>query len=350
MYCRQFKDPPENIIEKHKAHFGTFSSVSPKIDIRGMRAPYAGIPFPTFITKIRIKSRINYVFTLDNYIGLAQIIDFKALGLAEIILWNKENGKKYVYHTIMPPRRRFIPIITKRGICATYQKSRFIKISWGRNHKHGAMTFSVKGDSARPKAEGYFYSKVDDDFHTDCMFVNPSPTQSRCSVTWFTTMAIKGHITINGEQADDSNGLAIMTLNRAYIKVHSKIKVAYGIGVYKEKKIAFELKNSNLDAADSDRYNDNVLVVDGKQTALPPVYMTHPFGIDKSWVIQDTESMVDLSFTPLSSNSRTLNIIALRSTDNMIYGTYDGVLLTTDGEKITLKNFPGILYRNLIRI
>ena len=350
MYCRQFTDPPENIVEKHKAHFGTFSNVSPKIDIRGMRAPYAGIPFPTFITKIRIKSRINYVFALDNYIGLAQILDFKALGLAEIIFWNKETGKKYVYHSIMPPRRRFIPIITKRGICASYRKSRFIKISWGRNHRHGAMTFSVKGDNARPKAEGYFYSKIDDSFHTDCMFVNPSPAQSRCSVTWFNTMDIKGHIAINGEEADDSNGLAIMTLNRAYVKVHSKIKVAYGLGIYKDKKIAFELKNSNLDAADADRYNDNILVVDGKQTALPSVYMTHPFGIDKAWVIQDTESMVDLSFTPLSSNSRTLNIIALRSSDNTIYGTFDGVLLTADGEKLTLKNFPGILYRNLIRI
>ena len=65
MYCRQFTDPPENIVEKHKAHFGTFSNVSPKIDIRGMRAPYAGIPFPTFITKIRIKRIIVITKTLD---------------------------------------------------------------------------------------------------------------------------------------------------------------------------------------------------------------------------------------------------------------------------------------------
>lgn len=349
MYSRQFDEPPEHIIVKHKAIFGTFKGVSPRIDIRGMRAPYAGIPFPTFITKLRIKSRLNYVFYIENFIGLAEIMDFKALGLAEIIFWNTKTGKRYVYHAVMPPRRRFITTITKRGICACYRKSRFLKISWGRNHKHGAMTFSVKGNSVRPDSEGYFYSKVTDDFHTDCMFVNPSPTSSRCSATWFTTMGINGHIAINKEQASDSAGLAIMTLNRTYIKVHSKIKIAYGLGIYKDKKIAFHIKNSNLDAADADKYNENVLVVDGKQTALPPVYMTHPFGLEGKWIIQDTESMIDLTFTPVSSNSRVLNIIALRSSDHTIYGTFEGVLLTADGEKITLKNFPGILYRNLIR-
>ena len=352
MYSRQFTNPPENIIQKHKALFGTYLGVSPAIDISGMRAPYAGIPFPTFITKLRIKSRINYVFSTDKFMGLAEIMDFKAFGLAEIIFWNKENSKRYVYHTVMAPRRRFIPLLTKRGICASYRKSRFIKISWGRNHQHGAMSFSVKGDrdGSRPNAEGYFYSKIDDDFHTDCMFINPSPASSRCSATWFTTMTVNGHIAINKEEADDSAGLAIMNVNRTYIKVHSKIKIAYGLGTFKDKKIAFQLKNSNLDAADSDSYNDNVLVVDGKQTALPSVYMTHPFGINQKWIIQDTESMVDLSFTPLSANSRTLNIIAVRSSDNTMFGTFEGVLMTGDGEKITLKNFPGILYRNLIRI
>ena len=85
MYSRPFTNPPEHIIKKHKAIFGTFSGVSPHLDIRGMRAPYAGIPFPTFLTKLRIKSRINYVFAIDGFIGLAEIMDFKAFGLAEII-------------------------------------------------------------------------------------------------------------------------------------------------------------------------------------------------------------------------------------------------------------------------
>ena len=350
MYSRQFSEPPEHLVQNGKAHFGSFNGVSPKTDIRGMRAPYAGIPVPSIISNLRIKSRLEYIFSINDFIGLSQFYDFKVIGLGEIIFWNKDNGKKYVYHTIMPPRRRFVPVLTTRGICACYRKARFMKISWGRQHKHHALTFKVKGDSARPDAEGYVYSPLQDDMHTDSLFVCPSPASSRCSATWFSSMKVQGHIAINGEKAEDSEGLGMMILNRAYYKFHSKSTASYGIGNINGKNIVFYLKTSNMDAADSDTYNCNMLVVDGKQTALPPVYITHPFGFDKSWIIQDTESMVDLTFTPLSVNSRTLNLIAMRTNYYTMYGTFEGVLLDSNGEKIILKNFPGLLHKGMIRL
>ena len=147
MYSRNLSNPPERIIHNKKAEFGSYNGVSPKIDIRGMKAPYAGVPVPSFLSGLRIKSKLNYSFSLSNYIGLASFIDFKAIGLGEITLWHKESGKKYVYHAIMPPRRRFVPITTTRGICACYQKTRFLKISWGRQQKHHALTVKVKGDN-----------------------------------------------------------------------------------------------------------------------------------------------------------------------------------------------------------
>ncbi len=350
MYSRKFSDPPEHIVQNGKAHFGSFSEVSPKTDIRGMRAPYAGVPVPSVISNLRIKSRLDFVFSLEDFIGLSQFYDFKVFGLGEIIFWNKANGKKYVYHTIMPPRRRFVPVLTTRGICACYRKSRFIKISWGRQHQHHALTFKVKGDSARPNSAGYMFSPMQDDFHTDSLFVCPSPASSRCSSTWVSTFKLLGHVAVNGEKTEDKPGLGMQILNRAYYKFHSKSSSAYGIGNTKEKNISFCIKTSNMDAADADAYNCNVLIVDGKKTALPSVYMTHPFGIGKNWIIQDTESMVDLTFTPSSVNSRTLNLIALRTTYDTMYGTFEGVLLTGDGEKIILKNFPGLLHRGMLRL
>ena len=218
MYIREFKEAPEKLIKNGMAEFGTFEGVSPRIDIKGMFAPYAGIPVPAFLSNLRIKSRLNYVFSIDSYIGKASFMDFKLIGLAEIVFWNKQSGKKYIYHMVMAPRRRFVPTLTTRGICASYRKSRFLKISWGRSHQHHALTFKMKGDSARPSAEGYFYSPVVDEMHCDVLNVCPSPSSSRCSATWLTSMSIKGHVTLNKEEADDSEGLGIMNLNRAYFK------------------------------------------------------------------------------------------------------------------------------------
>ncbi|MBP3742219.1 MAG: DUF2804 family protein [Treponema sp.] len=350
MYIRELKEPPEKLIQNGKAAFGTYDGVSPKIDIKGMFAPYAGIPVPSFLSNLRIKSRLNYVFALDSYIGKASFIDFKAIGLAEVVLWNKQTGKKFIYHMMMAPRRRFIPTLTTRGICASYRKSRFLKISWGRSHQHHALTFKMKGDNARPNIEAYFYSPMTDEMHCDIMNVCPSPTSSRCSATWITSMNIKGHITMNNEEVDDSEGIAMMNLNRTYFKLHSKSTLTYGLGTTNGKKIAFFIKTSNMDAADADRYNDNTLFVDGKATPLPPVYITHPFGLDNKWIIQDTESMIDLTFMPVSRTSKTLNMVALRTSYDNIFGTFEGVLLTKDGEKITLKGFPGIIYKNLLRL
>lgn len=350
MYLRIFKDPPKSIIQKGKAAFGTYNDISPMLDIKGMHAPYAGLPLPAFISNLRIKSRLDYIFATQNFIGFTEFFDFKIMGLARLIFWNKESGKKHAYFCFMVGRRRFIPISTTAGTCTSYNKKRYIKVFWGKNHQQMAMRFNVKGDSARPDCSGSFFSSKYSEYHSDNLFVNPAPVSSRCSATWFTTMQIQGKILINGEEQDNSKGLAAMMINRTYLKLHSISTIIWGLGTVKEKNVVFQLKTYNLDAIDSDNYNDNILIVDGEQTALPPVYMTHPFGFDKNWIIQDTESMVDLTFTPVSIDSNIRNFIVMRTAYRSIYGYFSGVLLDHNGQKIVLKNFPGIVNSNLTRL
>ena len=350
MYSRRFDEPPVHIIENGKAHFGTFSKVSPRFDIKGMRAPYAGIPLPSIISNIRIKSRLNYYFSIDKYVGLVEFFDFKFLGLVELCFWNKENGKKNVYHAIMPARRRFIPKNTERGICTSYKKSRYIKISWEKEHNAKAMRFHVKNNSGWNDSEGWFHSIHDDNMKTDLSFVNPAPSASRCSALWFSSMKVNGHLAVKGEEPDNSSGLAAMVMNRFYTKTLSRSSRLCALGNVDGKDIIFYMEVTSYDAADSDKYNGNVLVVDGQPTALPSVVATHPFGLNKKWIIQDTESMIDLTFTPSSVYRRALNLIALRSSYSHIYGSFEGVLLDKDGNKIILKDFPGMITRSYMRM
>ena len=350
MYSRSFDEPPRKLVEGGKAHFGTYTDVSPRFDIKGMRAPYAGIPLPSVISNIRIKSRLNYYFTIDKYTGLVEFFDFKFLGLAEVCFWNKETGKKYVYHSIMPTRRRFIPKNTERGICASYRKSRYIKISWEKQRLSKAMRFHLKHNSAWPDSEGWFHSLREDNMKQDLSFVNPAPAASRCNALWFSSMKINGHLAVKGEEADNSSGFAAMVMNRFYTKTLSRASRICGMGNSGGKDIVFYIEETSYDAADPDKYNANILICNGVNTALPSVIATHPFGLNKKWIIQDTESMVDLTFTPASLYRRALNLIALRSSYSHIYGTFEGVLLDKDGNKITLKDFPGMITRSYMRM
>ena len=350
MYSRSFDEPPRKLVEGGKAHFGTYTDVSPRFDIKGMRAPYAGIPLPSIISNIRIKSRLNYYFAIDKYAGLVEFFDFKFLGLVEVCFWNKETGKKYVYHSIMPARRRFIPKNTERGICASYRKSRYIKISWEKQRSSKAMRFHLKRNSAWPDSEGWFHSTRDDDMKADLSFVNPAPAASRCNALWFSSMKINGHLSVKGEDPDNSSGLAAMVMNRFYTKTLSHGSRMCALGNTDGKEIVFYIEETSYDAADPDKYNANVLICNGVSTALPSIVATHPFGLNKKWIIQDTESMVDLTFTPASLYKRALNLIALRSSYSHIYGTFEGVLLDKDGNKITLKDFPGMITRSYMRM
>jgi hypothetical protein len=81
MYSRKIDLCPEKIVSHGKANFGNFNDVSKKISISGMRAPYAGIPLPAFISKLRIKSKIDFVFNLDSFIGFTRFFDLKLIGL-----------------------------------------------------------------------------------------------------------------------------------------------------------------------------------------------------------------------------------------------------------------------------
>lgn len=357
MYTRQVEEPPKKIIRSGKAQFGTFSNVSPKLDIKGMHAPYAGVPLPAFISNLRIKSRLTYTYNLGQYFGMTEFYDFKVFGLCEVIFWNKESGKRNSYHAVMPGRRRFVPLNTKKGLCASYQQSRRARLFWEDDHDFFKNEFLVKGDKVRPSAKGKMISLRKDQMHSDWLFVNPSPAKSRCTATWLSPMTIKGSLTTFDPKENPKNvslpkaetGTALVSMNRSYFKFHTKHNFVKGIGTVGGKNIIFNIVNSNIDAADDESYNSNGLFINGDLTPLPPVVITHPFGVRKSWIIQDTEGMIDLTFTPVSIQTRVLNIILIRNSSTTIYGTFEGVLVSKDGEKVNLKNFPGIVTKNMVR-
>ncbi len=353
VYSRTIDKAPKHIVHNGKIHFGAFASPPARIDIRGVKAPFAGIPLPPFISNTRIKSRLSYVFSVGTYTGMVDFFDDKAFGLAEVIFWDTETKRRLAYHKFMGPRRRFVPINTEEAACTSFGKTRYIRIAWSRKRKRLSLTFTVKGYPSRPAAKAVFVSAFDGG--NGMLFVNPAPTMQRCSATWALPLSFSGGIAEathrhHIKSLPIAEGLGIMLMNRTYLKPHSSSEMMFGLTRVDGTDIRFHFSNSDYDPVDSDAYNDNFLSAGAEMTAMPPVTITHPFGIEKKWVVQDTECMVDLTFIPLSVNRRILNIILMKKTYTTIYGTFDGALVAKDGRKFTLKNCPGIVRKNLLRL
>jgi hypothetical protein len=356
LYTRLLTDPPFKLVRNGKPAFGTYKGVPSRIDIKGIEAPFGGFPLPAAFTRFRIRSYLNFVFNIGDYIGTVEFFDAKLFGFAEVLFWNTKTNTRLAYRTLVGPRKRLVPMRTSNAICASFRKSRYIRISWDRRYNRISLLFNVRGDSVRSSANGAFLARFTDKNMAEIVSVMPAPTMRRCSATWIAAMPIHGALSLGATKKitertmADTDGLGILSLNRCYFKFHTKFEIITGLGISDTKKIQFRIVTSSLDAADTNKYNANVLFSDGEISPLPQVYVTHPFGVHGKWIIQDTESMVDLEFTPISDSLRKMNAVIISTVYHIIYGTFEGILLTKTGEKISLHNFPGIIKKSLLRL
>lgn len=356
MYTREIKSPPEKIVHNGKIEFGTYGGLLPRLDIRGVRSPFAGFPLPTVITNFRIQSSLMFLFNIGSFIGTVDFFDHKVFGFADVVFWNKENGRKFAYRSFMGPRRRFIPHNMKTGFCASFNKKRYIRVSWDHQRNRLSMIFNLKGDSSRPSAQAAFVAHYSSPELCEIATVVPFPSKRRCSATYIATPQIHGTISLEKTKRseeinqEDFDGNALLSINRSYYNLHSISEFVVAAGEIDGKKFSFQIFTTQENAVDSDNINGNILCVNGQCTPLPPVTITHPFGISKNWVIQDFENMVDLTFTPASDNYRDVSFFVMKSQLHTIFGTFEGVIKTKDGENIVLHDFEGIAKNQLLRL
>lgn len=354
MYSRQMTPPPEKLVHHGKPVFGSFDGIPPSLDICGVYRPFGVLPLPTFITDLRIRSSLVYIFNTDEYIGVVSFLDLKILGHGEVLFWNKQTGRKYVYHTTTGPRRRLISKNTRQGTCISFGHRRYIRIGWDRGKQVMSFVCNLKGDSVRPDVAAALKSDFDHGTFRAFSVVLPAPTMRRCKAVWTMTSPLQGSLSLHAKNqqpvSNNLQGSVLFKSVRSYNKLRTRSREAWAAGQIGEKTVAFSICSSSLDAVNPDTYNENVLFVDGDLTPLPPVKITFPFGIKGKWIIQDTENMVDLSFTPISDHSRIVSIMVLRAQKHIMYGTFEGMLKTKDGREIPLKDFSGMVRKQLMRL
>lgn len=346
---------PDSFVKNSKPVFGTFQGHPKRFDIRGVFKPYGTVPLPTFITNLRIKSRLTFSFDIGEYVGRITFIDAKIFGYSEVIFWNRETKQKFVYHSLMGMRKRFIPHDLEKASTSSYSKKRYTRISWDRAHGKLSVVFDLNGDAVRPSAHGALSADFTGQQFAELTSSRPNPTSRRCSALYNCTLPVHGTITLtyrDGEKKtiSDSSGISCFDISRTYMKFRSHGEFVVGFSNIKGKNIAFRIAAESHDSVNTDKYNLNTLFYDGKATPLPPVVISHNMGFGNAWVIQDTENMVDLTFTPISLNTKKISALILRTVYRTIYGTFEGTVITADGEKITFKSLPGIAENYLIRL
>lgn len=347
---------PARLINNGKPVFGTFYGPVARLDIRGLRSPFGKVPLPALISNFRIKSTLSFCFNVGQYTGDVIFFDGKIFGLAEVVFWDRNTGRKYAYKTIMGPRRRFIPHNLQQGFCASFGRRRYIRISWDHKRDRISMIFNLSGDSVRPSVQAALTGHYSDSTMCEVTQCVPFKSKRRCSASYLSTPSLRGSLTIGktkktpGTTVETESGPGLFYINRSYMDYLTKTQFINAAGTADGKQVAFFIANLVESGADEELINRNMLIVDGQATPLPPVKMTQPFGLNGKWIIQDTENMVDLTFESESDHYRHMSFIVSKIEMHILYGKFEGVIKTKDGQDIKISGFAGFARDQLLRV
>ena len=112
-----------------------------------------------------------------------------------------------------------------------------------------------------------------------------------------------------------------------------------------EKWLAFNLTRNQ--SIDQEKYNENILWIEGKTSILPPVKFTRSpeskdFCDHSEWIINDEHDMVNLKFKVRNMNPMIMHALVVNIDYYVAFGELEGYLRDEDGKKYVLDGMMGM--------
>lgn len=348
LYTRQILSrTPVSPVENRNSNFGNFAGRFENFAIKGLYRPYGNLPIPIWITNLTVTTIVRLLFHSPQIIGELSFFSGFSCTIMETVYWNKATKKRNSYRQFLP--RGFIHMPKRLGynITACRTKWRYTKLLSRLNKGSMHADIDFVGSVGRPALEARFDIDFTDSEVAELSSVIPFFVAKRCEASYNFTAPITGWLSENYFRDfvfPIEESVCFYDYRKAYCGHTTKRIFMTAFGRQNDKILSFQL-NSSV-APDSYKYNDNLIFYGGEITPLPPVKITMPYGIEKKWNIQDTEGMIDLIFTPFS----VLNRQILRSSYNIVYGAFDGTILTKSGKRLKLQTYSGIARRANLKI
>ena len=340
LYIRPILDKtPICPVENGKAQFGNFEGRFENFAIKGLKRPFGNLAIPSCITDLTVNSFMRLLFHSPNIIGELSFFTCPFFSTMETVYWDKSTKKRNAYRRFLPAGFLHMPKRLGYNITACRTTQRYVRLLSRLNQGSMHADIDFVGSKGRPAVEARFDVDLTQDETAELSAVTPYFVAKRCEASYCFTAPMTGWLSENYRRDFEfplESSVCFFDYRKAYCGTQTKRIFLTAFGRHDNALLSFQLNSST--APDSYTYNDNILLYAGEKSPMPPVNITMPFGIEKNWNIQDTEGMIDVTFTPISLLTRSF----LRSGYNTIYGTFDGTVLTKSGKSIKLDAYPGI--------
>ncbi|MDR2864007.1 MAG: DUF2804 domain-containing protein [Spirochaetaceae bacterium] len=352
MYTRKIQAPIDSPVQNKKPVVGTWTAAFKKVDLLDIERPYS-IPLPRWMRDLRIKEWQSFFIQNDDMYFGAFIANLKYFRFIAATFYNKKTDAAPVsYFDYFPLSFWNLPKTLSDSVVFCRAPGYFITIHDWLDASLINLDLNIESSGGHPSINALFELCADSKKSTP-MAVNLLYSEESCLYTYKTFVPARGNLKL-GDQDDytflpeyttgifcDGKGIFPYITHSTWISGSGFDK--------KNRRIGFALGENQAKGANRD--NENALWIDGELTLLPPVRITQAGSSEDEWVIEDIEGMIDLTFTPKHQTEiKSFTLIISKAEFHNPIGTFNGFLMSKDGEKIDIHNLFGCVERLYLRL
>jgi len=349
MYTREIQSSIASPVKDGTPVIGTWNKAFEKVDLQEIRKPYRFF-IPRWARDWRIKEWQSFSAYNDSYALEALFCNVKLYRMAQIILYDKVNEQKFIFRKTLPGTGEHLPVSLANSSVDSHSSRFFFRIHSWLDADTVRLDINIEATRKRAPLTVHLAYNVSNQDVTP-IAVSLGFTKRRTMYAYKALAPVRGDMVFDGKhitlKQETCSGFFCDYKGYFPYRMHTSICSAVGTN-NDDRRFGFHIAENQ--ARETNTNNENALWVNGKITLLPPVRITMPGGPDAKWIIQDVEGMVDLTFTPKQMSKCSAKLIFTRADFFAPMGYYNGVLLTSDGEKIQIKNLFGIGEKLYLRV
>lgn len=317
------------IAENGKIQYGLFTEPVGLINYTDypLQSPM-GRQWPAMLRRLKFNQFVFTGIIAPNVIAGAAIIDLKYLSSAFLYVYNRLTGEFLEIEKIGAP------------------------LSWKRYISPTPEQVSAKFESARLSIvmENDRFSARSEDMEIDVqlqpMHDNPLRICSRAGYTgWVytqktTPIGVSGQISAGADKLTvDSTAMAFRDWTAGYMRRETFWNWAATAAVLPDGK-SFGM---NLACGVNETgFTENAFWIDGRMTKIDTVYFDYNLSDSESpWHVRSADGRIDLAFQPEKKRSQKVNAGLIATRFTQFIGSFSGVLLTSEGDSISISECPG---------
>jgi hypothetical protein len=353
VYTREFAQPRSILIQEGKPVAGTWKEAFRSVNFMDVRHPYRH-HLPRGFIHYRLKEWQSFQVQDSRYFFKSIVLNAKLFSILQMLFYDRESKEKIKLRRVVPstflrlPRNLYNSYIDSRAGGFSFRIHEWLdalNIRFDLNIQHEKRLENKRSLTAHIK---YVFNKVTP------QAVSLLFSERRSYYSFKACTEVRGDLVSSLDGYSGNNYIALEPKKSAGLFSDYKGFFPYrtaGFWVSAAfvnrwgQRIGFSIADlsgrADNQTRESNKNNENALWVNGELTLLPPVRITQPQGIEKMWVIQDIEGMVDLNFKPVEYFRDDFNVLAARVEYSSPLGTFNGELVTNKGKKIAIHEVFG---------